>query len=80
MRPRNDPDLRVDDEPEEERPFGTDEEEEPGSNGLAVDPYADDLLIGLRRRGVSPWLVIGVVIALAAVALVIAWVILRARG
>jgi type IV secretory pathway component VirB8 len=79
MSPRQDPELHVDDEPEEERPLGTSEDEGPEPSGLAVDPYADDLLIGPRRGRRLPWLVIGVVVALVVV-LVIAVVVLRARG
>jgi len=81
MSPRQDPELHVDDEPEEERPLGAGEDEEkPESSGLAVDPYADDLLIGPRPTGVSPWLLVGVVVAVIVVALVVVLVVLRARG
>lgn len=75
-----DPNLRVDDEPEEERPIGAGEQEESESSGLALEPYADDLLIGPRRRGRLPWLLIAAVVVLIVVALVLMFVVLRARG
>jgi hypothetical protein len=76
-----DPELHVDDEPEEERPLGAGEEgEKPESNGLAVDPYADDLLIGPRPTGTSPWLLVGVVAAVLVVVLIVVLIVLRAHG
>ena len=79
MSPDNDPDLRVDDEPGTERPFGTGEEQEPEPSGLALDPYADDLLIAPKRSSKSPWLLIVVVIVLIVIALALALVVLRVR-
>ena len=73
------PDVRVDDEPEDERPMGTGEDAAPPPNGLAADPYADDLLIGLRQRRTSRWLVVGIII-LVVVVVLIAFVALRLRG
>ena len=77
MSPSDDSELHVDDEPEAERPFGTGEEQEPESSGLALDPYADDLLIAPKRSSKSPWLLIVVVIVLIVIALALALVVLR---
>ncbi len=80
MSPRQDPELQVDEEPEEKRPLGRGEDEEQAeSDGLAIDPYADDLLIGPRPTGRSPWLLIGVAVAILIVALIIILIVLRAR-
>ena len=79
MSPRQDPDLTVEDEPKGRRPIGTGEEEDSESNGLALDPYADDLLIGPRRRGAWPWPLIGIVVVLLIVAVILALAIMRAR-
>jgi len=73
------PDVRVDDEPEDERPLGTGDDAAPPPNGLAADPYADDLLIGAKRGGVSRWLVVGIVVLIVIVVL-IAFVVMRLRG
>jgi hypothetical protein len=73
------PNVRVDDEPEDERPMGTGDDEAPPPNGLAADPYADDLLIGSRRTRVSRWRVIGIVVLMVVVALIVL-VVLRLRG
>ncbi len=73
------PDVRVDDEPEDERPMGTGEDEAPPPNGLAADPYADDLLIGSRRGRTSRWWVLGVIVVIVVVVL-IALIALRLRG
>jgi hypothetical protein len=73
------PDVRVDDEPEDERPMGTGDDEAPPPNGLAADPYADDLLIGSRRTRVSRWRVIGIVV-LVVIVMLIVFVVLRLRG
>jgi hypothetical protein len=76
-----DPELHVDDEPEEELALDTGEDEEkPESNGLAVDPYADDLLIGPRPTGISPWLLVSVAVAVLIVALIVVLIVLRTRG
>ena len=79
MSPRQDPDLTVQDEPEDRRPIGTGEEQDSESNGLALDPYADDLLIGPRRQRVWPWPLIGIAVVLLIVAVILALAILRAR-
>ncbi len=74
------PRVRVTEEPEDERPLGTGEEVKPDSNGLALDPYADDTLFELARARVPRWLlavVITLVLIVVALALLIA---LRARG
>jgi hypothetical protein len=74
------PNVRVDEESEDERPLGTGEEVKPESNGLALDPYADDTLFELARARVPRWLLIAVmVLMLIVVALVLA-IVLRARG
>ncbi len=72
------PDVRVDDEPEDERPMGTGEDAAPPPDGLAADPYADDLLIGLRRRRPSRWLAVGLIVL--AVVVLIAFIALFLRG
>ena len=73
------PDVRVDDEPEDERPLGTSEDEAPPPNGLAADPYADDVMFRLNRARVPRWLIIGLVV-LIVVAVVLVFVALRLRG
>ena len=79
MSPRQDPDLTVQGEPEDRRPIGTGEEQDSESNGLALDPYADDLLIGPRRRRAWPGPLIGIAVVLLIVAVILALAILRAR-
>ncbi len=72
--------ARVDEEPEDERPLGTGEEVKPDSNGLALDPYADDTLFELARARVPRWLLgVVIVLVLIVVALVLL-VVFRARG
>jgi hypothetical protein len=73
------PELRVEDEPEDERPLGTGDDAAPPPNGLAADPYADDLLIGSRQRRTSRWRVTGIVVLMVVVVLVVI-VALRLRG
>jgi hypothetical protein len=73
------PDVRVDDEPEDERPLGTGDDAAPPPNGLAADPYADDVLIGLERGRTPRWLLIGVVILIVIVVL-IALVVMHLHG
>jgi len=74
------PNVRVDEELEDERPLGTGEEVKPESNGLALDPYADDTLFELARARVPRWLLaIVIILMIIVVALVLALVI-RARG
>ena len=74
------PQVRVDEEPEDERPLGTGEEVKLDSNGLALDPYADDTLFELARTRVPRWLwAIVIILMIIVVALVLALVI-RARG
>jgi type IV secretory pathway component VirB8 len=76
----NNPQVRVDEEPEDERPLGTGEEVKPDSNGLALDPYADDTLFELARTRVPRWLwAIVIILMIIVVALALALVI-RARG
>ncbi len=71
-------DMQVPEEPEGQRPYGTGEDSTPTLNGLAADPYADDVLMGLRRRGASRLLL--EVIILAVIALVLTALILYAGG
>jgi hypothetical protein len=74
------PNVRVDEESEDERPLGTGEEVKPDSNGRVLDPYADDTLFELSRAHVPRWLLITVIIlALIVVALVLV-LVFRARG
>ncbi len=73
------PEVQVDDEPEDERPLGTGDDEPPPPNGLAADPYADDLLIGSRQGRASRWRLIGIVVLIAIVVLIVL-VVLRLRG
>ncbi len=73
------PDVRVDDEPEDERPVGTGDDEAPPPNGLAADPYADDFLVGFKRDRTSRWLLTGIVILIVVIVLV-AVAVLRLRG
>jgi len=74
------PDVRVDDEPEDERPLGTGDDAAPPPNGLAADPYADDFLIGLKRGRTSRWLLLIGIVILIVVIVLIAFVALRLRG
>jgi len=74
------PNVRVVEESEDERPLGSGEEVKPDSDGLALDPYADDTLFELARARVPRWLLITVIIlALIVVALVLV-LVFRARG
>jgi hypothetical protein len=72
-----DPELTVEDEPQGRRPLGAGEEDNSDSSGLALDPYADDFLIGPRRRAAAPWLPIGIVAVLLIAAVILALAILR---
>jgi hypothetical protein len=75
------PELQVDDEPEDERPFGAGQDPEPALDGLAVDPYADDVLVSPLRSGSFLWRWIAVIAALVVIAILLIIVIaLRARG
>ena len=70
------PQARVDEELEDERPLRAGEEVKPESNGLALDPYADDTLFEFTRARVPRWLVATVIILMIIVmALVLALVI-----
>jgi hypothetical protein len=73
------PNVRVDDEPEDEIPIGTGEDKEFESGGLAADPYADDMPFRPVRARVPRLLVLGVII-LILVALAVLLVVVRARG
>jgi len=63
--------VRLPQEPEEEQPIGTSAEAEWPPNGLASDPYAEDMPLTPARAGVPRWLLIVISIALI-VALLIA--------
>jgi len=78
MSARQDPDLTVQDEPEGRRPIGAGEEPDSESNGLALDPYADDVLIGPQRPRDWPWRLIGIAVVLLITAVILALAILRA--
>ncbi len=79
MSPRQDPDQTVEDEPEDRRPIGTGEEQDVESDGLALDPYADDLLIAPQRTRAWPWRLTGIVIIVLIVAVILALAIMRVR-
>jgi len=75
------PNVRVDEEPEDERPLGTGEEVKPDSDGRALDPYADDTLFELARARVPRWLLLITVIVLALIVVVLVLaIVFRARG
>jgi hypothetical protein len=65
------PNVRVDDEPEDEIPIGTGEDEEPESGGLAADPYADDMPFRPARARMPRLLVLGAIILILVVLLVL---------
>ena len=64
-------DVRVPDEPEEEKPVGTGESEEFELGNLADDPYADDMPFRLARAGVPRWVWIGVIVLILAAVLIV---------
>jgi hypothetical protein len=72
------PNVRVEDEPEDEIPIGTGEDQEFEPSGLAVDPYADDMPFRPARARLSRLLVLGVII-LILVALLVLLIVIRAR-
>lgn len=72
-------DVRVPDEPEDEIPIGTTEGGESESDGLAVEPYAEELPFEPARVRVSRPLVIGIIVVLI-VALLILMAVTYARG
>ena len=74
------PNVRVDEEPEDERPLGTGEEVKPDSDGRALDPYADDPLFELARARVPRWLWVTVIILMIIVVALILALVFRARG
>jgi hypothetical protein len=70
------PQARADEELEDERPLRAGEEVKPESNGLAMDPYAEDTLFEFTRSRVPRWLVALVfILMIIVVALVVALVI-----
>jgi hypothetical protein len=73
------PNVRVEDEPEDEVPIGTGEDQELEPSGLAADPYADDMPFRPARARVPRLLVLGVII-LILVALLVLVVVIRVRG
>jgi len=74
------PNVRVDEESENERPLGTSAEVKPESNGLALDPYADDTLYEVARSRVPRWLWVTVIILMLIVAALVLALVIRARG
>ncbi len=76
-RASHNPEVRVPDEPEDERPVGTGEDVQPEVNGLAAEPYADDILAGTTRaRSARLWLA-GIIAAIILVLLVLVVVLVR---
>lgn len=73
------PDVRVPDEPDVQVPFGTGENGEFESDGLAVEPYAEEMPFGPARVRVPRGLLVGIIILLV-VALLILMAIAFARG
>ncbi len=67
-----DPSVRVPEEPEDRRPLGTGEDAQPATDGLAVDPYADDMPLGLRRTGTSRLVVAGIIVVAGICLLILA--------
>jgi type IV secretory pathway component VirB8 len=56
------------------------EEVKPESNGLALDPYADDTLFELARARVPRWLLAIVIILMIIVVVLVLAIVIRARG
>ena len=74
------PQARVDEELEDERPLRAGEEVKPESNGLALDPYADDTLYEVARSRVPRWLWVTVIILMLIVVALVLALVIRARG
>jgi len=74
-----DQDLQVPDEPEDQVPLGTGEEGEFESDGLAAEPYADEIPFEPARVRVPRSLLVGVILVLI-VALLVLMAIACARG
>jgi hypothetical protein len=74
------PNVRVDEESEDERPLGTGEEVKPDSDGRALDPYADDTLFELARARVPRWLLVAVIVLMLIVVALVLVLVFRARG
>jgi hypothetical protein len=75
----NNPSVRVHDEPEDERPLGTGEEIQPDLAGMAIDPYAEDLLYDFRYRRLARrrWIVVSTVAVLLAAAALAVFILVR---
>lgn len=73
------PNVQVPDEPEAQVPLGTSENGAFESNGLAAEPYADEMPFRPARVHVPRRLLIGIIILLI-VALVVLVAIAFARG
>jgi hypothetical protein len=73
------PYVRAPDEPEEQVPFGTSENGAFESDGLAVEPYAEEMPFGPARVRVPRGLLVGIIILLI-VALLVLMAIAFARG
>ncbi len=71
------PEVRVPEEPEDERPIGTGEDTKPELNGLAADPYADDILAGLTGARSSRLWLAGIIAVIILVLLVLVVVLVR---
>jgi type IV secretory pathway component VirB8 len=74
------PQARADEELEDERPLRAGEEVKPESNGLAMDPYAEDTLFEFTRSRVPRWLVALVIILMIIVVALVIAVLIRAVG
>ncbi len=74
-----DPQARADEELDEQ-PTRAGKEVEPESNGLALDPYAEDTLVEFTRARVSRWLVALVFILMIIVAVLVVALVIRAWG
>ena len=73
------PNVRVPEEPEDERPIGTSEETEWTTNGLAADPYADDMPLAPARVHMRRRFLVGVIAVLILILLILAVTLLTAR-
>jgi len=74
------PQAQADEELEDERPLRAGEEVKPESNGLAMDPYAEDTLFEFKRSRVPRWLVALVFILMIIVVVLVVAIVVRAWG
>jgi hypothetical protein len=75
-----DPQARADEELEDERPLRAGKEVEPESNGLALDPYAEDTLFEFTHSRVPRWLVALVFILMIIVVVLVVALVIRTWG